>query len=331
MPTSFTSLVRDRIAQSFYDEENLEKGRIWMFSEPNVRTKQYCCMCWQAPCCGCVVLEVWGAGGSGSRMCCCGGGLPGNAGAYSRKCFCVRQGCSVTGCIGLACGNADALCFRGCSEPTAVCWFGSGTSGCICAQGGRGGPSVCSTGTSMYCCFRFFGFCSTQINDNCGVVCNFGAGANGVTIASCCAQAYGGDVNCFGGFSCAGFYGCLPNCVCSFVYFIKTPAGYFADNGTTLQIGTENDNEFSNWSGQGHMQYIHAINAAGRNPGQGIPTESKCWSGGRSCGCYEAQGCISWFPPGFPGMAPSPCAGVRDNATRGGPGAIRIKFIASQA
>jgi hypothetical protein len=164
------------------------------------------------------------------------------------------------------------------------------------------------------------------INSNCGVICNFGSGT-----ASCCAQAYGGDVNCFGKFSCAGFYGCVPNCVCSQVYFVTGPAGYFADDGTTLQFGTENDNEFSNWSGQGHMQYIHALNSAGRNPGQGIPTESKCWTGGRSCGCYEAQGCIAWYPPGFPGMAPSPCANVRDHGTRGGPGAIRIKFISSQA
>ena len=29
-------------------------------------------------------IEMWGAGGSGARMCCCGGGIPGNAAGYSK-------------------------------------------------------------------------------------------------------------------------------------------------------------------------------------------------------------------------------------------------------
>jgi len=44
MPTSFTQLVREELRQAFFDEENVEKGKIWIFSEPNVRTKQFCCM-----------------------------------------------------------------------------------------------------------------------------------------------------------------------------------------------------------------------------------------------------------------------------------------------
>jgi hypothetical protein len=326
MPTSFRSIVRNKAQQGFFDEENLERGRVWMFAETNVRTKLYQCVCWIAPCCGCVMMEVWGAGGSGARMSCCGGGIPGNAGAYARKCFCVRAGCYIQGLMGFSCGNTASACFRGCSEQTGACWFGNGTQGCICSQGGRGGTSYCTTGTSLFCCFFQGNFCGTLINSNCGVICNFGSGT-----ASCCAQAYGGDVNCFGQFSCAGFYGCVPNCVCSQVYFVNGPAGYFGTEGVVLQFGTENDNEFSNWSGQGHMQYIHALNTASRQPAQGIPTESKCWTGGRSCGCYEAQGCVNWFPPGFPGMAPSPCVNVCDVATRGGHGAIRIRFIASDA
>jgi hypothetical protein len=333
MPTSFRKLVRNRVETAYADEESLERGRIFMFTETGVRTKSYPCVCWIAPCCGCVILEAWGAGGSGGRMSCCGGGIPGNAGAYTKKCFKVQAGCYITGCIGFSCGNTDSVCFRGCSEPTRVCWYGSDTVGCLCAQGGRGGSSVCSTGTSLYCCFANCGFCATAISgvDNCGIICNYGPGAGAYTLASCCAQAYGGDYNCFGGFSCAGFFGCRPNCVCSQVYFVTTPAGYFSTDGTVLEFGTEEDNQFSNWSGQGHMQYIHAINTASRMPAQGIPTESKCWTGGRSCGCYEAQGCVVWYPPGFPGMAPSPCVNVCDVATRGGHGAVRIKFIASES
>ena len=29
-------------------------------------------------------IEMWGAGGSGARMCCCGGGIPGNAAGYPK-------------------------------------------------------------------------------------------------------------------------------------------------------------------------------------------------------------------------------------------------------
>lgn len=333
MPTSFKSLLINKNAPAFADEENLERGRIWMFAETNVRTKMYQCVCWVAPCCGCVVVEMWGAGGSGSRMACCGGGIPGNAAAYSRKCICVIAGCYITGCLGFSCTGAT-FCNLGCSEPSTLCWRGNGTTGCMCTQGGRSGTSYCSTGTSLFCCFYAGGFCGTLINSNCGVICNIGLGCTtpaNCPILSCCAQGYGGDVNCFGGFSCAGFFGCCPSCVCSQVYWVQGPAGYHGTDGAVLHFGTENDNEFSNWSGQGHMQYIHALNVASRQPSQGVYAGTNCWSGGRSCGCYEAQGCIPWYPPGFPGMAPSPCTNVCDVATRGGHGAIRIKFIASDA
>jgi hypothetical protein len=166
MPTSFRNLVIDKSSSIASAESNLEKGRIWMFAEPNVRTKQFACVCWTAPSSGQVILEVWGAGGSGAMIACCGGGIPGNPGSYSKKTFNVVTGCTVTGCIGLSCGNPTTSCFRGCSEPTGVCYQSTAGNSCICAQGGRGGVSWCSTGTSMFCCFFNAGYCGTLINSN---------------------------------------------------------------------------------------------------------------------------------------------------------------------
>ena len=49
---------------------------------------------------GTAIIEVWGAGGSGARMCCCGDGLTGNAGAYVKKTITVETGDTMTGCTG---------------------------------------------------------------------------------------------------------------------------------------------------------------------------------------------------------------------------------------
>jgi hypothetical protein len=52
-------------------EDNLEKGKMWAFSMVADYTTFSGCHCWIAPSAGTVELEVIGAGGSGSRMCCC--------------------------------------------------------------------------------------------------------------------------------------------------------------------------------------------------------------------------------------------------------------------
>jgi hypothetical protein len=54
-----------------------------------------------------------------------------------------------------------------------------------------------------------------------------------------------------------------------------------------------------------------------------------CWTGGRSCGCYDGQGCIVFVPPGFPGRPGKGCPDVRDHGGRGGHGAVRIRFVAA--
>ena len=157
---SLETLIKAKIPAG--SEQNIEEGRIYSFTEGNTYTKACKCWCWCPTTNGCTTIEAWGAGGSGAKMCCCGGGLPGNSGAYVRKTICQNSGNYIYGCTGFACGNSDSLCFRGCSEPTMLCWFSCATNGCICSQGGRGGISFCSTSPSLYCCFYANGFCGSK-------------------------------------------------------------------------------------------------------------------------------------------------------------------------
>jgi hypothetical protein len=300
-------------------EGNLEQGKIWAFDNGVM----YSCLCngfcWTAPGAGAVTMDIWGAGGSGSKMCCCGFGLPGNSGAYSRKTFNVVSGNRSCGCVGKSCGNADSLCNRGCSQNSAVCWVSSSSNGCICTQGGRSGTSFCSTTPSGYCCFRAGGFCTTNRGPNCGLVCNLCSGG----WIPC---GYGGDLNCCGRISCTSFLGCYPACTCMTYYHAALPAGVMSKEGGTVTYGTEDDNPYSRWSGMGIHQYNNALNAASRNPSMGV-FHGACWMGNRACGCYQMQGCQQHVPYGAGGTAAVPCPGVRDSGGRGGGGAARIKYV----
>jgi hypothetical protein len=317
MPTSLQQLVRSR-AQGF-DEENLEQGRVWVYS-PGTMYAGFCTgFCWRAPENGTAVIEVWGAGGSGALMCCCGGGTSGNAGAYAKRTISVATGCPISGIIGRACGNSSALCFRGCSEPSEVCWTSTTGDGCICAQGGAGGRSMCSTGTSLFCCFVNQSHCFTgPFNNNCGLICNY---FSGIWIAC----AYGGDVNCCGPFSCTSFLGCLPLCHCCSQFHVAVPAGYFACQGSVVTHGAEEDSRTALMSGQNIHKFFSAMSGASRTPVKGVPMQY-CWRSDRACGCYEMQGCMPYLPPGVGGLAATPCPTVRDHAIRGGMGAVRIRF-----
>jgi len=317
---SLKSLLGSKNFQSA--ETNLEKGKIWAYDNGSM----YGCMCngfcWISPGAGVVRLEVWGAGGSGARMCCCGGGLPGNAGAYSMKEYNVTSGNRACGCMGKSCGNASQLCNRGCSSQSAACWFdASGSNGCICSQGGMGGQSFCSTNSSLYCCYRANGYCTTNRGPNCGIVCNACSGA-------WMACGYGGDVNCCGCISCSSFLGCYPACTCMKYYHVALPANVMATNGTIVTYATESDSPYSRWSGMGMHQYVNALNAASRNPSQGV-YHGSCWMGNRACQCYDMLGCQQHVPYGSGGPASNPCPGVRDHGWRGGSGAVRIKYVAN--
>ena len=324
---SLTTLLQTKYDFVVGNETNLEKGRIYQYASFSSRTMNFRChVCWVAPSDGTATIEIWGAGGSGAEMCCCGFGIAGNPGAYSKKVITMAEGCFICAITGMPCRNEDDLCFRGCGEPTQVCWFGNaGGDGCMCAQGGMGGRSYCSTGNSPYCCFIAGGFCGTQGGDQyCGIICNFkDSSAN----PEFCAQAYGGDVNCYGGFSCTSWRGCRVNCNCRRVEVSKFPPGMISTLGGEVHYTMDENSGRSDWSGMGGwMNASHGYNLATRSPTRGGPYTA-CWTGNRSCGCYQANGRNPFMPAGLGGQGPTPCDGVRDHAHMGGPGMIRIKFI----
>jgi len=60
------------------EEQNLEKGRIYVYTPGcNYSAQIWCGFCFHPEVSGTAILESWGAGGSGAKMCCCGFGLPG--------------------------------------------------------------------------------------------------------------------------------------------------------------------------------------------------------------------------------------------------------------
>lgn len=104
-------------------EDQLEKGRIWVYGDGNEYTALCNGFCWKPPGCGKVIIEVLGAGGSSGRGCCCGAGLPSNPGSYARKCICVCPSNYICGVIGRACGDTPQN-GRGDPEYVGLCWFG---------------------------------------------------------------------------------------------------------------------------------------------------------------------------------------------------------------
>lgn len=307
-------------------ETNVESGQIFHFQTGATFEIFNNGICFKPCQSGTAIIEIWGAGGSSAQMCCCGFGLPGNPGAYAKKTVVLSCCGYICGQIGQSCGNSSALCFRGCSDATGVTYYPQGTGagqGCVCAQGGRGGITYCSTGTNAYCCWASAGFYHTLgVNGDCGIICNK------CCSGGWCAQSYGGDFNCPGGFSCVSYLGTSgSSCPCATNFHLQSPHGYYAKCGVVVSHNSDDGNGFANWSGQGRGQYSQALAAASRWPQMGAPFAT-CWGFSGNCGCYENEGCQHLLPPGFPGTGPHPCPQVRDHAHRGGMGAIRIKWIA---
>lgn len=332
-----TSLLTRR--QVVPREDNLDKGRIWTFA-PSTQVALTCGFYWPSPGCGTALIEVWGSGGSGARMCCCGGGIPGNPGAYAKKTICVYTNTYICGQTGLSCANNDTGDFyiRGRGNPSGLCWIGAcdccgNSNGCMCAEGGIGGTSLCNTAAyTPYCCFLSIGLCGSRLpshGDGCGIICNYGNAGGPCAQDRTPAYGYGGDVNCIGCFSCTNFMHCdaLYFTACYSQMHIWAPAGTISEDPATIHYKHGNQTDGSaNWSGQGLNSYLYAIQAASRNPIWGGNTY-ECWSNAVLCGCYESNGCLPFVPYGFAGPTHSSCADVRSGGYRGGLGAVRIKFI----
>ena len=88
-----------------FEENNLEKGKMWAYSNVATYSTYPGCFCWISPGTGTVEIEVFGAGGGGSRMCCCSATISGNSGAYSKKTITVAATCWICGRAGKSCRN----------------------------------------------------------------------------------------------------------------------------------------------------------------------------------------------------------------------------------
>lgn len=197
----------------------------------------------------------------------------------------------------------------------------------MCAMGGRGGyhfpSSMCNT--SPYCCFVAAGFCHTNYGTCCGIICHYcnNAGSEPDWLAN----AWGGDVNKNGGFSCVTFACSRPLNNCSVTHHVAIAPGIFSEDGSVANVVIEHDTvSYSNSVGNGIHQLLGHLSAMSRTPSAGVPYAA-CWSNATSCNCYSTSGCAAWLPHGVPGIAANACASFCGHGWKGGNGAVRIQFI----
>lgn len=322
MAGRLSTLLNQRVRTPVVNESNLDVGQISVYYPSRATSTFRCQVCWKSPGDGTAVIEIWGAGGSGGKMCCCGLGVAANPGAYSKKTIAVTANSYVCGTIGMS-SVSDNLCNKGQSEGTcfSICLGTAGTCSCMCAQGGQSGWTHCAEGGSMSCCIMAnYGFT--------GVYQPGGAGCWIVRNDSGNAAAFGGDINRSGGQSCTFFGHCNPCCACRMIDYVKTSPGTFSTCGAVLSFQRETETGYSMGPGNGLMQELSALNSAGRNPIRG-GYWAGCWTSARGCNCYEDSQCTSHLPYGIPAISGSPCPGVRDHGWRGGNGALRVTFIGS--
>lgn len=312
------------------DEQNLEKGQITLYAN-GTDTAKFCSGIhhrFQQP--GTAIIEVWGASGSGGEMCCCGIGLPGNPGAYAKKT--IRVDSSTWMCIdtGFSCGNANTLCFRGCSEPSTVIVCspngllvgGQGNASCIClcAQGGMGGMHLCMEACSPFTRYAGCNYDTTQVGNNgCGIVCNYGSTYNWLP------AAYGGDFVRDGTVSCLFVGHCNMCCYDCYKSYIATSAGIWSEEAQVF----EHSYPCSDWKphrNDGFSHYMQQVNGMSRMPTAGSPMWF-CYNSSSYCGCYNYQGCQVVVTHGIPGYGGLTCTSITDKGGRGGHGAVKIRFI----
>ena len=101
---NLSTLIQARSTAGSTPETNLAEGSIiWFTANTTDGTPYPCYAQWKAPSNGRVIVEVWGAAGSSSRVCCCGASMPGNAGAYSRRETPVSTNTCICFCVGMPC------------------------------------------------------------------------------------------------------------------------------------------------------------------------------------------------------------------------------------
>lgn len=329
---SLSSLL-GKLTESNTVETNLEQGQIFAYtpgtqsSPPHLGHKHWFNEC------GTAEIEVWGASGSGSMMCCCGIGLPGNPAAYVKKVVRVNSDSYLCFMPGFSCGNASALCYRGCSNASCMtlCTLNASSNNacsCICAQGGMSGQHYCMESCSPMCKYMGCNNCATQIGGSgCGIICNYGSTYNHLAAAyseNAAATSVGTDLVCPGGFSCLTFLNCNMCCLCYAESHVQTSAGIFGPKAQVFSHRYQPNGAMPG-DNNGFDNYMRAIAGITKNPTSGAPYQ-ECYNSSSYCGCYEYNGCAVRVPPGIPGYGGATCSGIRDMGGRGGHGGIKIKF-----
>ena len=351
------SLLNSRqLLTTGYKETNLEYGRIWGFTPGNFSEYPHCAKWYgcQITCDSSKVvdleIEIWGAGGRGNAcICCCGGGVGGNPGAYMR----ITTPMTANGYIwiygGRSCnsggncmcgGNSGSACVTICPGNVPACTY---TCACICAQNGYGGRSMCFNSGSLMCCLGANGACITPgydldgnaVGAGCGIVCNLGTGNNWpgeTTLAKAYIGGAGtsyftnvvccpGDVNRI---ACMYTGHCNPCCWNCHRQVIHTPPMLYATCGAEMQI-LHSWQDMYTYAGSPFQSMDHAVQGLDRGPTRGGRPTS-CWSGNKMCECYEFTGCQSWWRPAMPSPATFPCNAVRSHGFSGGNSIVRIKY-----
>ena len=338
-----------------FTETNLEFGRIWAFTPQNYEEYPHCAK-WY----GCQIsndlntpfnieVEMWGPGGRGNAcLCCCGGGVGGNPGAYMR----FTTPMTACGYIyimgGRACqsggncmcgGLGSATCVRVCPGCiTGQCTY---TCSCACSTSGYGGRSLCINGGSMMCCLGSNGACITPgfdldgnaVGAGCGIVCNLGSGNNWPTSSGLAKNCYN-NVGTFSNVVCCDgtvdtvachYYGhCNPCCWVCHRQIIHTPPMLYSTCGGEMQILNSYQDMYT-YAGSPFGNMDHAQQGLSRSPTWGgRPTT--CWSGNKMCECYEWTGCTPYWRPGMPAPSTFACSSVRTHGFTAGHGFVRIKY-----
>lgn len=314
-------LIADRNITLKAGTEDRIGGNVWTFSHTNVTgtlNGNPCTWCWISPATGTAVVELWGASGSGVKMCCCGGnGLPGNPGGYLKKSLSVIFGSYICGWVGCS-PTGDNIVFSGRSGCSVACPFNTDNNNVLMASGGWSGHTVCTTGTALFCCLRSLNFCNTTQGSFCGIICNL-AGPNFV----CSACACGGDVNICGGVSCVRMFECCNFWECNYENTIAISPGIFSSVAPTCVRFMRSGWPYEAYARHGGHGYSLAMSSlAGIYPQDRV----ECWTiGSPVCGCYEWSGCVLGGV-GFPGTSGHPCPGVRSMGQKGGHGGVKITF-----
>jgi hypothetical protein len=278
--------------------------------------------CWKSPGTGSAIIEIWGAGGGGGGGQCCGSGIPGNSGAYSRAVVSVNGSGYVCGVTSGTLASASCNGCRGGCTHVAVAPTGTITR-CLVAQGGFGGFWMCNASNAIYCCFLASGRCGTLTGTGCGFICNIGVvtTGQGTVVAAC---ACGGDINIAGGISCTEWCACAGDTPVAGRHYHSFPAGFITNRpGHALACYCQTGSSYTR--GEAAFELAYRAVAGNATPSTFFLA---CCGSFIDCGCFPYNcGGGGVVGAGYGSNVTS--AGITNTncGSRGGPGMVKVTFI----